>query len=124
MTDEEIDLAIAEWREQTSVQSFAHTICKGPAFEKIQALGQQAIPFLLKALRDESGWMGYQFLLRSLTKEDIWQGSALPNGWRAFNVKESAKLWLEWGKNKNLIDNIDPVWDTPPENSNADNLHK
>jgi hypothetical protein len=106
MTDQDIDRLIGRWREEAGPHSFAHTILKGEAFERLAALGDRLVPFLLRRLQAGQAWMGYQHLLRRLSGADIWEGRAVAPGWRGYDVAESAKAWVRWGVERGLIEEV------------------
>jgi hypothetical protein len=106
MTDHEIEGLLDEWHDDASGHSFEHTMLAGAAFNELMTVKDRLIPFLLRRLRDEDWWMGYQGLLRRLTKADIWEGDTLHDKdgkpvIRRYDVASSGRKWLEWGvKNK------------------------
>jgi len=110
MTDDKIEQLLDDWHEEVGMQSFMHTICRGETYNKILDVGERIIPFILLRLRDVTPWMGYQYLLRNISKVDIWVGKEIPNGFRATAVCESARQWLKWGKEKDYIDSEIPSW--------------
>ncbi len=66
-----------------------------PAYQRIIGLGKDAIPFILNELKDEpSEWF---WALRALTGEDPTTSAM------AGNRVETAKAWLNWGKENGYI---------------------
>lgn len=110
MTDNHIDKLLSEWNEENGLQNSLTMVCRGEIFDQLVQVGQRLIPFLLMRIRDESPWLPYQYLLRNLSGKDIWQGKEMPNGFQAKQLCESAREWLRWGKENDLIDSETPTW--------------
>lgn len=103
-TDEEINDIIDKWQSESRGHSFEHTMLSGKSFEKLLAVPKDRIvPFLLRRLMDGYYSMSFQFFLRRLTNADIGSWSNPVKGIRAYNVEESAKLWIKWGLENNII---------------------
>lgn len=114
-TDSEIESLIKQWKEESGPNSYSSEIFTSSAFKRLLSLREAVYPFILRELRDDSPWLGYQCLLKAISGEDFWQGEYMPKGFRSINVAESAKLWLEWGQLKGLISDIVPKWDRKTE---------
>jgi len=81
------------WREDTAMLSVAKQKVTHPAYQKIIGMGEQALPFIFRELRQKrEHWI---FALREITGEDAAKAS--------HNFKEAAGAWLEWGKGKGYL---------------------
>lgn len=98
-TDDQLDVlrrelfhALADWwRDATLHLSSPSEIGAHPAYQKIIAMGEDAIPLILEDLRDRGGkW--YMALRRMVTDPPVIDSASSGNTSR---VKE---IWLEWGR--------------------------
>ena len=81
------------WKRDTAPLSSASAIVGHPAYEKIIAMGQRALPLMLRATRDQGTlWFG---ALERITKVRPAPEGAKP--------KARREAWLKWGKEKGLI---------------------
>jgi hypothetical protein len=110
MSDDQIDKLLDDWHAEVGMQAFMITICRGELYQRLLDVGERLIPFILLRLRDFTPWMGYQYLLRNVSGVDIWQGKEMPNGYQAKQLCDSARDWLRWGKENDLIDSDTPIW--------------
>ena len=109
-SDDEIERLIDGWRDDAAGHSCSHTMLRGEAFESLKQLGDRLTPFLLRRVRDQGPWMGYQDFLRGLTRADIWRGEQVTPHMRAYDVKGSGLAWLAWGMRQGLLDHDNAAW--------------
>jgi hypothetical protein len=100
---ESIDQLLDDWHDQVAGHSFEHTMLRGPAFDKVMEQPTDVVIAALLNRLKTSAWMGYQGLLRRLTGADIWKGQNVTPQMRAYDVQESAKAWIEWGKTQGIL---------------------
>jgi hypothetical protein len=55
-------------------------------------------------------------MLSAITKKDIWAGKQITAGMRAYDVEETAKLWLKWGEEEGISLAADFKWVNPSAN--------
>jgi hypothetical protein len=85
-----------QWRRETGMYSAISKKVQHPAYRSIIDLGEEALPLILRELRDRPGhWFT---ALRALTKE-----SPVPVGERA-DPKRARAAWLKWGQEQGLIE--------------------
>ena len=82
-----------KWLNETAHLSSIHMISQHPAYQEIIAMGEPAIPFIIKRLQINPGhWF---VALYQITGED--------GGSPAQTFNEAVKNWLEWGKTKGYL---------------------
>jgi hypothetical protein len=93
--EEQFRVLAEEWRKETGASSSMTEKLEHPAYKKIIGLGRDAIPLILKELRDRPA---YWFeALKALTKL-----SPVPADGRA-DPRRVREAWLKWGReNKHL----------------------
>ena len=84
------------WRRETGMYSSISKKIQHPAYQKIIAMGDAAVPLILQELRTRPAhWFS---ALKTIT-------NASPAGEKdASNVKQTTAAWLSWGKKLGLID--------------------
>ncbi len=83
---------IEQWRRETYTVSSTTKLTKHPAYQQIIAMGNTAIPLLLKELeRKPAQWF---MALKAISGED-----PVPPEFRG-RTQEMIKAWLEWGRIK------------------------
>jgi len=95
------DAAVAEefrsladqWHRETDFHSSISVKINHPAYQKIIALGEEALPLILGDLASRPSFL--YLALPTLTKQN-----PVPQG---ANPKACAKAWLAWGKERGLI---------------------
>lgn len=80
---------LREWEEATAVYSFSGARLAHPAFRKIIALGRQAIPHILRRMKDDPS-------LWSEALVEITGSDPVPD--EVTNLNAVAKTWLAWGR--------------------------
>ena len=104
---EDVEKILDAWRKETGHHSSGYWIQHGRAFEDVLRIPTRClVQSLLQRLKGGDVWIGYQKLLQRLTGENnigSWEEEKL--GWRAYNVSDSAKLWIEWGIKHELLEN-------------------
>jgi hypothetical protein len=94
---EETFRALADqWREETEMHSSISKKLRHPAYQKIIALREPAIPLILRELRDRPGF--WFEALKAITGQ-----SPVPAGERT-DARRVRDRWLSWGKEKGYID--------------------
>lgn len=86
---------VEEWKSSRRPSSSAKTLAEHPAYLEIISMGKVAIPLILKEL--ESNPDHWFVALYKLTGE-----SPVPEKSRG-KIKEMAKVWVSWGKQKGYI---------------------
>lgn len=83
-----------EWRDETIMYSLALQKTAHPAYLRIIAMGERAMPFILRELQEKGG---YWFVaLNAISGEDPVQPGS--------NYEQAAQAWLKWGKDKGYIE--------------------
>jgi hypothetical protein len=88
--------ALAEkWKAETALLSSSSAICNHPAYRAIIALGQPAVPLILRDLEQEPAhWFE---ALHAITGDD-----PVPvDDWGRIEAMRQA--WLAWGRSRGLI---------------------
>lgn len=81
------------WRKETRYISSLSKIALHPAYQKIIGMGYDAVPLILRELKDKGGhWL---WALHAITDED-----PAPDG-AAFD--EAVEAWLNWGKTEGYL---------------------
>lgn len=88
MSERSFKKDLEEWQRETQFLSFHKK--DHPAYQRIVAMGQTAIPFILDELRQEPSWV--LIALFDITGEN----PSLPE--HAGKLKELTQDWLQWGK--------------------------
>lgn len=87
------------WRADTFAMSSSSDIVLHPSYYQIIGMGREALPWILRELRDAGG---HWFLaLRAITREN--PVSAEDRG----EVKKMTDAWLRWGRKNGLLDTED-----------------
>ncbi len=88
-------LLCRQWQKDTEHFSSASRMAKHPAYREIVSMKEDVLPILLEQLkRDPDDWF---IALHEITGENpVPQKSA-------GNIKEMAKAWIKWGKEKGII---------------------
>lgn len=83
-----------QWRRETGASSSISRKVEHPAYQKIIAMGDDAVPFILRELRDRPAhWFT---ALRSIVK------SPPPN--EGSDIDRATAAWLGWGKEHGYLD--------------------
>ena len=94
---EETFRALAEqWRRETEMHSSMSKKLLHPAYQKIIALGEPAIPLILRELRDRPGF--WFEALKPITRQ-----SPVPPDERT-DPRQVRERWLNWGKEKRYVE--------------------
>jgi hypothetical protein len=84
-----------QWKEASAFLSSTSAMVAHPAYQAIIALGQPAVPILLRDLEKEPAhWFE---ALKAITGED----PVSQKDWG--NIPAMRRAWLAWGRNHNLI---------------------
>lgn len=85
-----------QWRRETAMYSSIPRKVEHPAYKKIIAMGEDAVPLILRELRARPAhWFA---ALKAITK-------ASPAGaGSGSNVKQATDSWLRWGKEQGYVD--------------------
>ena len=85
-----------QWRRETGVYSSISKKVQHPAYLRMIALGEEALPLILRELRDRPG---YWFpALQAIANEN-----PVPVGEHA-DPKKARAAWLQWGQERGLIE--------------------
>lgn len=83
-----------QWEMDTELSSRSSDAVRHPAYQQIIGIGSPALPLLLTRLRDNPGhWF---WALAAIAREDPAAG--------ANSFDEARKAWLDWGRERHLID--------------------
>lgn len=81
---------VSKWKAETQLQSSVKIMIEHPAYQKIIALGKEAIPLLLNELsKNPNHWF---VALKRISNEDP------VNKEDRGNIKKMVKSWLNWGR--------------------------
>jgi len=101
-SSKEIDLCLYEWHDQCQGFSFWHQMVKMPEYTKLMEIGQPVVSRILYLLSKGEIWIGFSFLLASITKERPKYEPEKIGTIGAFKVSELAQSWIDWAKDKNI----------------------
>jgi hypothetical protein len=82
-----------QWKNDTKAVSSLSAMFMHPAYQRIMAMGESAVPFILRELRDRSGHWFYA--LRYIAGQDIAAGTD--------TISNARAAWLEWGYKNGYI---------------------
>jgi type I restriction enzyme M protein len=86
---------VDQWKRETGMLSSVSKKVQHPAYQKIIALGEPAIPLILHELEERPGhWFA---ALQALTET-----SPLPDGER-IDMRRATRVWLSWGKENGYL---------------------
>lgn len=94
--EEKFHALLTDWRNQTRLESNYAKIMMHPSFRRILALGPQAVPYILRDMKNGRGGAWFQAL------EDITGENPIPP---EHEVDSSLMIadWLEWGRRNGII---------------------
>jgi hypothetical protein len=78
-----------QWKEDTLYSSSLEDICFHPAYQTIMAMGEKALPLILRELCRQFGHWFYA--LSHIVREDMAKGTK--------DIEEARRRWIEWGRN-------------------------
>jgi hypothetical protein len=84
---------VKQWEDETSFHSSLGEIFTNEAYQRIMAMGRDALPMILSELRKKPGHWFYA--LEKIVGKDVAEG--------AKNYAEARAMWLEWGYKNNYI---------------------
>ena len=85
-----------QWKQETAPQSTISKISMHPAYQRIIAMGERAIPLILRDLQKKPHhWF---WALSAITNE-----SPIPPESRG-NMRDMAEAWIKWGKARRYIE--------------------
>ena len=88
---------IFQWHEERGVTSSAMEMAMCNAYQRIIAMGERAVPLILRQMEREGDEPDFWFwALRVLTNADPVQPQ------HRGNIVEMARAWLEWGHRQNV----------------------
>jgi hypothetical protein len=89
----EYRLLSERWLEETRPFSSVSDMVMHPAYQRIMAMGQPAVPLILRDLRDRSShWL---YALRFIAGRDVAEG--------AETIPAARAAWLAWGRENGYI---------------------
>ena len=92
--EEEFQRLADQWRRETGHFSYLPRKYRHPSYQRILAMGQFAVPFILRSLKEEGGWW-FDALAR-LANEDPAKDAVGFDGCR--------EAWLKWGNERGLVE--------------------
>lgn len=78
------------WQEETAFFSTAMSRYMHPAYQQIIGMGSEALPLILRALRDTPD--DWYWALAAISGQDAAEGAETPS--------EARERWLEWGQDQ------------------------
>jgi hypothetical protein len=84
-----------QWKHACAFLSSTSAMVAHPAYQAIIALGQPAVPLLLRDMEKEP--VHWFEALKAITGED----PVSPDDWG--NIPAMAATWLAWGRSRNLV---------------------
>lgn len=81
-----------QWRNDTKYISSATQICEHPAYQKIIAIGEPMLPFIIEEVRNERGHWFYA--LHKIT-------GFVPDNIQNLPFAQIRQAWLDWFENQN-----------------------
>jgi hypothetical protein len=84
---------VEPWKEDTLYDSSLEAIWFHPAYQTIMAMGEKALPLILKELEKQSGHWFYA--LSHIVRLDVGKGAA--------TLQDARQRWIEWGRASGLI---------------------
>lgn len=92
--DQELfDKLCEQWRNDTLYDSSLAEISFHPAYQTIMAMGDKALPFILRDLERRFGHWFYA--LNHIVRLDVAEGAS--------DLEEARRRWLEWGRRTKLL---------------------
>lgn len=86
---------VKQWKRDTETVSSIARMIRHPAYQKIVGMGEPVLPLLLAELKKEPDfWFA---ALQQITGADPAPKSS------AGKIKEMAKAWLDWGRDKGFL---------------------
>lgn len=85
----EFRLLSQQWKQDTLYSSSLEEICFHPAYQTIMAMGEKALPLILRELRTQFGHWFYA--LNHIARKDVAKD--------AKDTEEARRRWIEWGRN-------------------------
>jgi len=89
----EFDRLVKQWASETSFHSSLGEVFTNDAYQRIMAMGRDALPWILAELKRKPGHWFYA--LEKIVGTDIPEG--------ATTFGEARAAWLDWGRNSNYI---------------------
>ena len=83
----------AKWKQETMAVSSLTKIYAHPAYQRIMAMGEDGLPFVLKELQKNTDHWFYA--LKFMAGKNISEGIT--------NIEDAKAAWLEWGYKNNHI---------------------
>ena len=93
--DAQFQALVKRWKKDTETDSSLTRMIRHPAYQEIIRMGEAVVPLLLAELQQEADfWFA---ALQQITGAD-----PVPKA-SAGKIKEMAKAWLDWGRDKGLL---------------------
>lgn len=89
----EFDSLVKKWKDETFFQSSLGEIFTNEAYQRIMAMGRDALPMILSELQKKPGHWFYA--LEKIVGHDVASGTE--------NFADARSAWLEWGYKNNFI---------------------
>ena len=92
------------WKKDTRILSSLTDIYQHWAYQGVIELGEDAVPLLLEGIRNSWFWHG---ALTRITGENpaVEAAEEVAPGMLAWNADRVRAAWLDWGRERGLIDN-------------------
>jgi hypothetical protein len=89
------DALVSQWRRETATFSSTSKIVTHPAYQRIMAMGEKAVPLILRELqREPEHWF---YALRNITEAT----PVSPDD--AGDVAKMAASWIAWGRENHYV---------------------
>ncbi len=92
-TEKAFNILCAQWKHDTLYSSSLEEICFHPAYQTIMAMGEKAVPFILRELAKQFGHWFYA--LSHIVQKDVAAG--------AKDLEDARQRWLDWGRETKLL---------------------
>lgn len=91
--EEEFNTLVDQWRRETSFHSSLGEIFTNDAYQRIMAMGKEALPLILSELSRKSGH--WYYALEKIVGRDVAVG--------AKSFADARSAWLKWGQKNNYL---------------------
>ena len=100
------DKLVKQWDHETGIYSNPAKYLEHPIFLDIIALGEEALPFILREIvKDHSRWW-------IVALEKISQEQVIPDDMETYSgegYQKANQMWIHWGINKGYLDSDNEV---------------
>ena len=87
-----------KWEKETAFYSLIAQMAQHTAYQQILAMGEEAIPLILRRIEQQGGLWYHALEYISGTPSPAGINKLKTEGWHTINVKEVNAAWLQWGR--------------------------